>query len=835
MASVQRLRSPLPHPIAEFMKFHRVAPWLLAVLMLTAVAGCDRPSDPASLIASAKSYRQKGDIPAAIIELRNVLQQDPDNAEARYLLGKSFLESGDATFATVELEKALTLGYDAKQALPELAKSLIVREKFKEALDATDPARVASAQGSPEILNVRAFAQLGMRQLAAAKASLDLAMVLRPDFADGMLSQARIALLEGGVDAATALIDKALAIDAKNVDGWLLRASMQIQAGAPDKARTSILKAIEINPRSAAARLDLASLEISSKRYEEAARELEAAREIAPKNVMGVYLQALLELRTGNAKAALDSVYRALEIAPRHVPSTLLGGIAELALGHPENAEKFLNTALDLSPRNIYGRKILAASYMQKGQYAQAVATLEPVLDQGEGASDPALLALAGEAFMQNKQFAKATQYFEKAVALDPQSASTRISLGMSRMALGETDRAIADLEAAAALGPEGARADIMLAMLSLRRKEFDKALRIIGKLDKKQSDNTLFFNMKGAAYAGKGNTAQARAQFERALQIDPAYFPAAANLAQLDLKAGNVQAARGRYEGILQKDKKQAQAMLALASLASQTPGHEKEVLEWIQRAKAVNPEAGAPFKFEMDYYRRSGQLDKALAIALEQKKLHPGDPDALEAVGKLLVAQGHAREAVAVFTERAILLPNSPAAHLELAAVQLAAKDPWAASNTLRKVLRLKPGSPEAQAALVAAELAQDRGMRALQIAREVQNDMPKAPLGYVLEGDVLAASKKYAQAAALYEKAYAMRRSWAGRRQDLRRLGGGRKGRPRGSTHQGVARRTAWRRNDTPPSRVWQDAARKVCARYRAIPAGPRAPAEGLGGAE
>ena len=60
------------------------------------------------------------------------------------------------------------------------------------------------------------------------------------------------------------------------------------------------------------------------------------------------------------------------------------------------------------------------------------------------------------------------------------------------------------------------------------------------------------------------------------------------------------------------------------------------------------------------------------------------------------------------------------------------------------------------------MAAELAQDRSVRALQVAREVQNDMPKAPLGYVLEGDVLVAAKKYAQAAALYEKAYTMRKS-------------------------------------------------------------------------
>ena len=60
------------------------------------------------------------------------------------------------------------------------------------------------------------------------------------------------------------------------------------------------------------------------------------------------------------------------------------------------------------------------------------------------------------------------------------------------------------------------------------------------------------------------------------------------------------------------------------------------------------------------------------------------------------------------------------------------------------------------------MAAELAQDRSVRALQVAREVQTDMPKATLGYVLEGDVLVAGKKYAQAAVLYEKAYTMRKS-------------------------------------------------------------------------
>jgi putative PEP-CTERM system TPR-repeat lipoprotein len=263
-----------------------------AAMLAVFAVGCGSNNDPVALIAKAQGYRQKGDLPAAIIELRNALQVNPENGEARYLLGTAYLESGEAAFATVELNKALDSGYDGKLVLPELAKSLIAQEKFKEALDATDPATVPNAQGSPEILNVRAYAQMLMRQPAAAKASLDLAMVLRPDFADGMVSQARLAVLEGDPDRAAALVASAVAVAPENVDALLFRGALQRQAGQISQARDSYRKAVQVNPRSTAARLDLASLEIESKHYEDAATELEAVREIAPRNVMGVYFKA---------------------------------------------------------------------------------------------------------------------------------------------------------------------------------------------------------------------------------------------------------------------------------------------------------------------------------------------------------------------------------------------------------------------------------------------------------------------------------------------------------------------------------------------------------------
>jgi Tfp pilus assembly protein PilF len=62
------------------------------------VAGC-RNDDPAALVQSARDYLAKGDYKAAIIQLKNVLQAQPKNSEARLLLGQSNLIVGDAAAA----------------------------------------------------------------------------------------------------------------------------------------------------------------------------------------------------------------------------------------------------------------------------------------------------------------------------------------------------------------------------------------------------------------------------------------------------------------------------------------------------------------------------------------------------------------------------------------------------------------------------------------------------------------------------------------------------------------------------------------------------------------
>ena len=84
-------------------------------------AGCGPGDDPAKLVASAKDFIAKKNPATAVIQLKNALQKEPANAEARYLLGTLLVQSGDISSGEKELRRALEHGYAPAAVVPELA------------------------------------------------------------------------------------------------------------------------------------------------------------------------------------------------------------------------------------------------------------------------------------------------------------------------------------------------------------------------------------------------------------------------------------------------------------------------------------------------------------------------------------------------------------------------------------------------------------------------------------------------------------------------------------------------------------------------------------------
>ena len=99
----------------ESARARSVAIALLAAL-LALTAGCDAFRSKEARIEEAREALAAGDFRAASIELKSVLDSDPDNADARLALAETSLAVGDAESAEKELRRALAAGLPAERA-----------------------------------------------------------------------------------------------------------------------------------------------------------------------------------------------------------------------------------------------------------------------------------------------------------------------------------------------------------------------------------------------------------------------------------------------------------------------------------------------------------------------------------------------------------------------------------------------------------------------------------------------------------------------------------------------------------------------------------------------
>lgn len=726
-------------------------------LLLTLVLGASLltacgAENSATLLAEAKARVAAGDYKAAMIQLKNVLAEDEHNAEARFELGKLYLDQLDLESAEKEFRRAREAGYTATAVNPMIARALLGQREFQRVLDEI-PAPAGNDPDAATLQALRATAALGLGRKEEARETLLQAQQTAPGSAEVQLALAQLAWADGDVDKAMQALDEALRIDPKHRDSLLLKADLLRTLRKLDEAAAVYREVLRIDPQHANARLALAGIAIAGNRLDEARREIEAILKARPRNLEARYTLALLDFRERKTERARDNLATVLKNAPDYIPALLLGGSIEYNLGNLQTAETHLNKVVKAVPGNVYALRLLAATQLRQGRPDDAARTLAPALKSA--GEDTGVLVVAGEIALARKDFAQASAHFERAAQHSPDSASIRTELGISRLAQGDS-RAMADLQAAAGMDGAGSRADTIIILNQLQKNQFDAALASIAELEKKRGADPLIWNYRGAAHLGKKDAVRARDSFGQALKLDPAFFPAAANLAQLDLRDKRPDAARQRFEGILKADPKHLNAMMALAELALQQKD-EKTFVAWLEKAAGIHPQALPPRLTLARYHLARGDKNKALATAREAVNAQPDNPDALEVLASTQFALGETANAIGTYRKLAELSPNPAVPLTRLAMVQASSQQLADARKSLQDALRARPDLLDAQILLGTIEIQDARYDEALKLARHIQQQKPKSAAGPRLEGDVARARKQFDLALAAYERAH------------------------------------------------------------------------------
>lgn len=720
-----------------------------ALVTPAAVAATGESEASARFMNDAREQIKKGDLNAAVIQLKNAIQRQPDNAEARKLLGEIYLRLGQGPAAEKELRAAIATGTPDRSLPVLLGQSLLMQRKFDDVLqeisdDTVDPEMRADSL----VLRGRAYQALGQQE-DAQKAYAEAAR-LRPNDANLRVGQAQLLLSQGKLSEAEQEVDAAIAAKPDTVEAYVIKGEIRRLNRDNIAALDNFTKALQHNGAHVGARVGKASVLIDLNRVDEAQREIDEVLKRQARNPAASYLQALIFARKGEFQRAQDFLNQGGSALDDHLPSQFLRGIVAYQLNQLEQAELSLSRYMTAIPGNIRAAKILAAVHLRKNEPQRTINLLKPLEAALE--KDPQGLSLLAAAYMRTGRFADGTTYYEKAAEISPDSAGIRTQLAMSRLATGQAQSAEDELEKALELNPDASQTALMLGLVQLRNRDFDSAVETAKKLQDKQKDNPVAYNLLGAALLGKGDRPAAREAWRQAIKLKSDFHPARLNIAQLDLAEGKSDEATKEYEEVLRQAPNHVGAMLALSEIA-QRQDKRREAMDWLQKAMTADPKAVAPPLRLAMLHANSNNTERALAIVREADRNIPNEPRVIEVLGRIEMAAKQPDAAIATFNRLVQIMPTSAQAREFLARAQIEAKDPVSARTTLNRAIEIDPSYFPTYNVLFGLEVQERDFEAARKVANKMREIRPELGVGDMLIGDLMMQEKKPAEALKFY----------------------------------------------------------------------------------
>lgn len=720
----------------------------LIVLVLLGSGGCDafRSSSAGDALEAAREHLERNDAASAVIEIKNALQQAPDNAAARALLGQIYAEQGQGQAAEKELRRALDLGVPKSELRVPLAQALLTQGRHQQLLREV-PLPPESAAGPTErarLLVLRGHALRGLRLeregcerfRQAAEVDADahppvLAMALC-DFAAGRFDAAR--------DRLTALLERA----PEELRARLLLAEVEATAGRLEAAREAYRQALQSQPGNLTARLGLAVMALQADDQPAARQVTGSLLKSTPGDPRVRYLRGLVEYRDGALQEAEVQFQAALAAEPAFLPARLWLGLSQYLTGNPEQANVNLAAFLEQQPGHAGVRFLLGLAQARLARDDRALARL--AARSGLVLDDPEVLA---DLVTIGRVSIEARQGFVMPVGDGPAVASPRLAR-LLEAALREPGLPVGS---EGDPGSEGAMPKALADGLARLRVlagqgELKELRREAGRLAEAFPDSALPHAALGAAELQARRPEPALAAFSAALRRDPDHLGALRGEATALLALGRNDEAKDALMRLQAAAPEDRTALLGLAQLAT-AAGDQAGAERWLRRASQVHPadpDVARVWGTHLLQGKRPAQAEKAVQAALAA---YPESAALREVEAFALLGQRRFADAAEAFRRLRQLRPEDAQYALnEVNALRLSGNRE-AALEAGRQAAGAFPGNEQLQLVAGQMELAAGNAEEALAVAEALTEGSPEQPQGHLLRAAALAQEGRMAQA--------------------------------------------------------------------------------------
>jgi len=738
--------------------------YIFIIVLAITLSGCGAEKTDKQLVSAAKHYLADKKIRAAALELKNALKQNPENAEARYLLGNIDLNVGDFLSAEKEFRRAIQSGWAEDQARIGLAKAFIYAHKFQQALDSLPPGGTYTKTAQANIDALKAYAHAGLGDYKQAHRLLASAQHIDANALQVSIIQIQLQLVAGQYNQVGKTVRLALTVHPDSVELLLLQASAAIKNHQPVVAQQALKQVIADDPENwvtqygRRARLGLAQIEIESRQYTQAGALLAPLFRQNANDPELNYLGGLLAFEQNNPELAEQRLLKVLKVAPNHLQTQLLLGMVNFSRKNFEQAAYYIEKYVSEVPDNIGARKLLGRTYMKLGQAQEAAKVLQAGLKTGS--NDAELLALVGVSQLREGNLEAGIAGLQRAVKISPDNAGLRSELARAYISAGRTKNAIRELQSLIQAGKFKEQSELLLVITHLRARQFAEAIDSALSMLNRHADDPAYLTLTGNVFAASNDKAEATKYFRRALAIDHNFVPAIMSLAQLAEQEGDTKKATALYKSVIQLNSKHTgksavAPLLALARLAEKS-GNTGGMLKWLEQARANTRQDVRPRIALAAYYLRLRQPEKAAVYLQEGLKAEPNNLTLSSMQARVFFEQGQYDNALPLLQKQVARVPQSIYLRTLLAENYLKLGQNDNARKQLGIVLKKQPYYIPALALLVSVDVKAGHQAQALKNVKKIQNVKPENYFGYELAGDIWMAAKQYRKAEDSYQLA-------------------------------------------------------------------------------
>lgn len=694
----------------------------LLVVALTAImlVGCGGKEErKAKYLERGKAFIAEENWDKARVEIKNVLQIDPKDAQAYYLMGRVDEKNQEWAKAFGNYSKAVELDPELIDARAQLAQFYMLQANAYKSQDERGGEAKALGQAQTEIDEVlkRDAKHSGARALRASmllrEGKKDEALALAeavvkgdPNYGPAAGLLATMYELAGRTADAEKVLVAAAGTAEERVPLKLQLAQLYAREKKNDAAENILREIITAKPDELNYRVQLAQFLVQTDQADKAEavmREAVSADSEDPKRYL---MLADLLLAKKGAAAAIE--YLQQSIAAKPELSDLRLGLARLYENDNklDEAKKVYEAMVALygeEPAGLTARNRLTTHAAAAGDMDEARKLNDEVLVKNP--KDNEALLLKGRMALQQSDFETAVASFRSVLKEQPDSVPVLHLLAETQLRKGDTELAGDNLRRAVEVAPQNPDARIKFARYLIAKKDLASALEQIDTVLGMQPTNVDAIAAKSEVLSAKGDLAAVKDELAKLKEAAPENPDAWLRLARVYMAEKNAEAAKAEVDAVLAKHPDNFAALLLSTDILSATndPGLDAAV----NRLREIAPDNAEGFFRTGRLLRAKGDVEGALK-QYEQAYLLARDAGKTVMLTEIVNTQIEARQTEQALARVEAVIREEPehkSANDLLGIVQMARKDYAAAGVAFVKQIQINPNNATAYAKLASA----------------------------------------------------------------------------------------------------------------------------------